>query len=162
MRSFWAWLAPNPGAAATLHRVPELGQLTMNDHWQGAPIAEPPTARSQRYRHGLALIWGAALLTFVVLSLIPQAAPPPKIDKGLHALSFAFLTILSFVAFRRTTALLAALGCVLVVGLASEALQSLVPGRTGSLEDVAANLIGMAIGIVVGLLMVRLIRRVKS
>jgi len=134
----------------------------MNDHWHGAPIAEPPTARSQRYRHGLALVWGAALLTFIVLSLIPQAAPPPTIDKELHALSFAFLTILSFVAFRRPMALLLALGCVLAVGLASEALQSLVPGRTGSLEDVAANLIGMAIGIVIGLLIVRLFRRARS
>jgi len=101
-----------------------------------------------------------------VLSLSPTAKVSARIDEYVHALAFAGLSVLALLAFRQTKNAALALASVLIVGLASEAAQFFIPGRSASFEDVAANLTGMAAGLVLGmairLVTVRVRRPVKD
>jgi len=131
----------------------------MKANWQGAPIARPPLVGAHRLRRLHVLIWAVGVAGVVVLSLIPKAAPSPRVDEYAHLAAFAVLAALSLLAFRRPRSAALSICCVVVVGLIIEAAQSLVPGRSASLEDVAANLAGVAMGVIVGLPIVLFIRR---
>ncbi len=83
-----------------------------------------------------------------VLSLLPQTAPPGGgVDLALHALTYAGLMVLFFLAFRRPWP--GAVG-LLVYSSLLEVLQTYVPERNGSLEDVAANAAGIGIVVLIG------------
>jgi len=131
----------------------------MRANWQGAPIVKPPLVGTRRLRRLPVLIWVVGVVGIVVLSLVPKAAPSPRIDEYVHLAAFAFLAALSLLAFRRPRSAALSIVSVVVVGLIIEAAQSLVPGRSASLEDVAANLAGVAVGVIVGLPIVVFVRR---
>ncbi len=101
-------------------------------------------------RKFLLATWGLCLGGILVVSLIPLAPLPANTDKPLHALAFAGVSALTFLAFGRGKSLVIALGVVVVVGLASEAGQMWVPGRYASLLDLLANMVGIVLGIPLG------------
>jgi len=92
----------------------------------------------------LALV-GALNLAVALVALLPGAMPPGDgVDLWLHALTFSGLTIITFVAFGRV--LISAI-VVFAFSALIEAAQLYVPGRSGSLDDIAANAIGVAAAI---------------
>ncbi|MEG6508901.1 VanZ family protein [Methyloligella sp. 2.7D] len=81
-------------------------------------------------------------------SLIPDFAPPSDygFDQIVHASCYAGFAMLCVLLFRRSLIFGAALfGFSIMI----ELLQMAVPGRTGSWEDVAANLAGIVAGIAI-------------
>lgn len=91
----------------------------------------------------------------VVLALIPAAQPSSEggFDHYVHATVFGGLTIVTFLAFPILwiDALIAFTVSVLI-----EAAQLFVPHRSGSLDDIAANAIGVAIAVFLIFLWTRL------
>ncbi len=84
-----------------------------------------------------------------VLSLLPQTAPPGGgVDLVLHALTYGGLMALFAGAFHQVW--LGAVG-LLVYSSLIEVSQGFVPGRLGSMEDVAANMAGIGIAILIGM-----------
>lgn len=106
------------------------------------------------------LCYAIGLFTVAIFSLIPsQALPPLAIgDKAEHLLAYVALSWTGVLAARgrrvelRTGLLLVVLGCVL------EVLQMLVPGRSADLRDVAADALGVLLGIVLARLSVQVVR----
>ncbi len=83
-----------------------------------------------------------------IFSLLPQTAPPGGgVDLPLHALTYAGLMILFSVAFHR---LWLGAASLLVYSSLLEMLQAFVPGRNGSLGDVAANAAGIGAVLLIG------------
>jgi VanZ family protein len=95
------------------------------------------------------LFW-AAVLAVAVLSVIPGETVPPVFrfwDKAQHALAFAVLAVGGLLAYGRNwRALLLALGAY---GALIELVQTQLPWRFGDVADFAADVVGLAVGIVV-------------
>ncbi len=99
------------------------------------------------------LWWSLGFLLIAVitaLSLLPIRGPDmdiPSGDKLNHALAYIVLTLyfgqLVGAGLRRR---LLVIGALIVYGVTIEGLQSVLPPRTAELADMAANLVGMAIG----------------
>jgi len=111
----------------------------------------------------LALLWAAIIFT---LSSIPGKSLPPlpdgmNADKLLHAAVYAVLGSTCFLAARNTWPARPwriVLGCTLGVvayGISDELHQSLVPGRSPDLMDVAADGVGGLSGTVLTALLFR-------
>ena len=106
----------------------------------------------------------AAILVIGTLSLLPQTAPPGGgVDLVLHALAYAGLAVLACRAAGRGWPYAAL--AVFAYSAALEALQTLVPGRSGSLGDLAANAAGVICGLLLfsaGRALARKIRRDRA
>lgn len=112
----------------------------------------------------LLAFWCVALALTAVLGLTAAAAPPTQhhADKLIHITVFASLAAVPMTGFRnRAWALGAALGLIPFGGLI-ELGQELVPGRTGSLGDAAANTLGVLAGIAAGWMWHRLRNRPQA
>ncbi|MCK9507835.1 MAG: VanZ family protein [Pigmentiphaga sp.] len=96
--------------------------------------------------------WGA-LLGVLVLSLIsaPDTLPSTGWDKTNHVLGFGVLSFLGYLAYPKR--LWGVASGLLLFGIAIEGLQSLRPNRYAEFNDVVADVIGIA----VGLLLARLV-----
>jgi len=93
--------------------------------------------------------FAVAVLVVVVGSLTP-AAEMPEItvsDKIQHFAAYAGLAFLALVAWRRQGLFGWPLMSVVAAGPAIEILQLLVPGRSASLGDAAADIAGVVIGV---------------
>jgi len=109
--------------------------------------------------------WKAILLLLMsaVCALAFDPDPPPAIDtgwdKGNHALAFAVLAGTAVLAFwhARRRSLGVALG-LLIFGGFIELVQTQIPGRSGEWLDLAADGLGIAVGLVA---MVWLRRRLR-
>jgi VanZ family protein len=110
---------------------------------------------SRTFRHLFWLMWIAALAVTFLAGLIPQFAPPGEYeaDKLIHAGVFFALALPAalLAGEHRSRAILA----VAALGLAIEIGQSYVPGRTGSVFDFGADMVGVAMAAWVGLLLQR-------
>lgn len=132
----------------------------MEAQGKNAPAARP--AARAAFRAGFAV----CLAAVTVLALWPGVSPPPRPlghDKIEHALAFAALAFLARQAFPRLTAGAAGLGglalTLTLYGAGIEWLQGLeIVGRTRSLADIAANSIGVALGLLAAAVWNRLIR----
>lgn len=98
-------------------------------------------------------LWTAAWLALVtgvsVVYLLPGAAPPGEyqVDKLLHVAAFAAIGFpLRFMAGDRA-AFLTWVVVSFAISITLETLQSFIPGRIYSNADMAANLVGVAVGI---------------
>jgi VanZ family protein len=105
-----------------------------------------PTLRTLWWSVGIAL-----LLVITALSLLPIRGPDldlPNSDKLNHALAYLVLMLyfgqLVGVNWRRRSAVVIGL---LGYGIAIELLQALLPLRVAELADLAANVTGIAIGL---------------
>lgn len=103
----------------------------------------------------------------VVLSLIPGDRPPSinlhHYDKIAHALSYAAL--MAWFAIGALETLWRKIGFfVFLLGCVMECCQALIPYRTASLGDIAANSLGIVIGVFVAIILTtgsRSLRRAK-
>gem|GEM_PF-6425399 len=110
-------------------------------------------ARADRRRRGSGLLLVALTVAAAIGTLLPQTAPPGNgVDLGLHLLFYGMLTV---VAFRAVGRIWLAAPLVFLYSAVLEALQNLVPGRSGSADDVIANAIGVACGLLVAVLWMR-------
>ncbi|WP_169732863.1 VanZ family protein [Azospirillum halopraeferens] len=130
--------------------------MTTNDAHPAIPAPAPAGDRR------LIVLWLAGIAGVAALALPAGTAPPGgeyHADKLLHVVAFAGLSVLPALGFaRRRTALLAAL-TMIPFGAALEVAQAMVPGRSGSVGDVAANTVGTLIGIAAAALLRRLLYR---
>ena len=96
------------------------------------------------------------LLLCVVSWLAFTPAPPPVMDTGWdklnHFATFATLTVLACVGYASRWRVAAAL---LSYGIFIECVQAFIPERTAEAADVLADAVGIAIGLVVAALLLR-------
>lgn len=99
-------------------------------------------------------LWGAllALLLLAVAWLAFSPAPPPQVDTGWdkanHALAFLVLAVLAELALwpRPARHWLSAAG-LLAYGALIEVVQSRLPARSAEWSDLAADAVGITIGL---------------
>jgi VanZ family protein len=109
----------------------------------------------------LYVLWLLSILLVIVGSLLPATSPAmravgrlPIGSKPLHFCAYAWLALLALLAIkRRSLALLTALAMILL-GVALELGQKLVPGRGFEIRDIFINGAGVLTGIAIGLLRV--------
>ncbi|HEU4429369.1 MAG TPA: VanZ family protein [Myxococcota bacterium] len=96
------------------------------------------------------LLGGAALIAAVVLGVLAPASELPPLgfsDFTEHAAAYTVLTVWFAALYARSRWLLAALALFLL-GVALEGLQdAMALGRTADSSDVAANSLGIALGL---------------
>ena len=91
---------------------------------------------------------GVVLLTIVLSSLDPRLAPPTELDKTGHFVSFVFLALLS--RWSLPVGMKAVAVGLLLLGVGIEILQGLTAvGRSADLADIAANVVGIAVGLLI-------------
>lgn len=93
------------------------------------------------------------ILLIGAFTAIPGSASDslPGADKGLHFVGFFVLTILLIFTFRNYTdkrVYLKSLAAAIAVGIIIEAVQLFIPARTFSWLDIAADLGGIFLGMV--------------
>ncbi|MEK7408923.1 MAG: VanZ family protein [Acidobacteriota bacterium] len=114
-------------------------------------------------RRLLLCIWWLDLAFVAATSLLPGRllmriglGPAAVNDKGVHFLAYASLAVLPVLGIARPRCALAAAASVVLLGLALEFAQRLVPGRSFEWADFAANNLGVLAGAAAGLLVRRL------
>lgn len=95
-------------------------------------------------------LFGATLFGSLSTSVGPPALFPHA-DKVFHFGAWGALAALAFLVFAGRYNRLAIPSALLVISAAIEVIQTFIPGRTGSYEDLAANAFGIALGSLVGL-----------
>lgn len=121
--------------------------------------------RDLAMRHGslFMLLWLAGLFALAPLSLLPGTAPPTglwnvelSLDKVFHVIAYGGLAGIPMLALKRPGWCAAAIAVAFLASVAYEIGQAYVPGRSFGLDDLAANLGGVVLGVVLGLWMRRL------
>ena len=101
-------------------------------------------------RRYLLLLWIASTLMVIWLSLIPGIELPCNFlnaDKFYHMLAYLWLSALPFFAFSRPGGALTGALSMIFLGIGLEFVQAHVPGRSFSVPDMAANCLGVMLGI---------------
>jgi VanZ family protein len=109
-------------------------------------------------------VWLFSILLVVTGSLLPAASPMmravgllPVGAKALHFCAYTWLALLALLAIQhRSLAVMAALFTI-VLGVALEFGQKLVPGREFEIRDMFINGFGVLIGIAIGILSRRIV-----
>ncbi len=104
------------------------------------------------------IVWIVSILLVVSGSLLPANSAPIRVVgllpvslKVLHFCGYAWLALVSlFTVTRRSTGVWIALAMILL-GVAMEFGQRLIPGRAFALRDMAINGAGVLAGIAIGL-----------
>jgi len=106
---------------------------------------------------GAAFAVGAIMV--VVLSLLPQdIAPHVDVgDKVQHLIAYLCLALAGGIAFPDRRFLLALGLGLIALGVSLEIAQAFVPGRFASIGDVAANTLGVAVGLAIARLIPRVV-----
>ncbi|EFK11052.1 VanZ-like protein [delta proteobacterium NaphS2] len=97
-------------------------------------------------------------MTVIWLSLTPGLDLPcdfVNADKVYHMLAYLWLSALPFFAFSRSGGALTAALAMIFLGIGLEFVQAYVPGRSFSVADMAANSLGVILGIWLGRYMTR-------
>jgi len=108
-----------------------------------------PTERTVRW---LRFAWVAGIAAFLVISIMPLSRSPlPEVamaDKAAHFGVFIILALFPTAgeALRTRTVVVV----LVLLALASEGLQAMVPFRSCEAADIAADLLGMLSGIALG------------
>ena len=113
--------------------------------------------------------WLLSILLVIMGSLLPATSPMiravgrlPVSQKVLHFCAYTWLALLALLAIRRRSlALLVALSIILL-GVALEFGQKLVPGRGFEVRDMFINGFGVLTGIAIGILSRRVVPAVSS
>ncbi len=99
------------------------------------------------------ILWCISILIVIYYSLVPQVEFPVDFwnaDKAYHCAAYGWLAILPMMGFTvRRLAISAALSMI-ILGILLEVGQYFIPGRSFSLLDIAANTIGVLLGIFLG------------
>lgn len=100
-------------------------------------------------RRFVLLLWIISVLTVVYFSVTPKLEFPytfDHADKIYHMLSYLWLSALPFFAFSGRGAVLAGGLAMIPLGIVLEFVQAYVPGRSFSLLDMAADCLGVVLG----------------
>ncbi|MCF8128018.1 MAG: VanZ family protein [Deltaproteobacteria bacterium] len=111
-------------------------------------------------RPWILILWIASVATVIYLSLTPRIDFPydfSNADKVYHMLAYLWLAVLPFFAFPSPKAALAGTIGMIPLGAGLEIAQHYVPGRSFSLADMAAN----ALGVFLGLWLARYAKRLR-
>lgn len=102
-----------------------------------------------RYSTG-GLILAVAIMLLPWLAVQPQLAPPSGggADKYLHMFCFAGLAFIGLWTVRTLVARVVVLALLLFLGAGIEWLQASVPGRQGSWSDLAADVAGLLLALI--------------
>jgi VanZ family protein len=103
-----------------------------------------------RIRQSILILWVASVAMVVYLSLSPRIEFPydfNNADKVYHTLAYLWLSALPFFAFLKPEAALIGALSMIPLGICLELAQHYVPGRSLSLADMAANCLGVMMGI---------------
>ncbi|MFA7637808.1 MAG: VanZ family protein [Parvibaculum sp.] len=114
--------------------------------------------QSRRLTLLLRVLWFFLFGVTLFGSLSMSVGPPALFshaDKVFHFGAWGALSGLAFLAFAGRYNRLAIPSALLVISAAIEVLQTFIPGRSGSHEDLAANAAGIALGSLVGLVLRR-------
>jgi VanZ family protein len=106
-------------------------------------------------RNFVRALWITAMLLVLVTALIPVPTLrelPSHTDKLVHLLCYFVLGLLAVLSQRGSGARLAAATAMAAFGIVVELLQGLLPWRSFEWMDIVANVAGVAIGSVTGLL----------
>ena len=117
----------------------------------------------------LYLLWLLSILLVITGSLLPASSPViravgrlPVSQKVLHFCGYTWLAILAFLTIkRRSLAVMLALSMILL-GVALEFGQKLVPGRAFEIRDMFINGFGVLSGIAIGMLSRRILPAVSN
>ena len=117
----------------------------------------------------LYVVWLLSILLVVSGSLLPASSPVmravgslPVSSKVLHFCAYTWLALLALLAIkRRSLAVLAAFATILL-GVALEFGQQLVPGREFEIRDMFINGFGCLTGIAIAILSRRIVLAVNS
>lgn len=105
--------------------------------------------RSISYKkHNLLYLCWIILLTFLIgISVQPYYTPsgPQHIDKVLHCIGYFLIAFFPPLLYQ-TKGRLISFWFIFITAFATEGIQMLMPERSASVADVAANLSGLAIG----------------
>ncbi len=98
-------------------------------------------------------LWIMGILTLMGFAVIPNLMVIENgADKMLHMTAFCLLTLWPTVTFIRMKHVYISAAILFSSGIVVEVLQGFVPMRTPSMEDILANLAGVAAGLVIGML----------
>lgn len=91
----------------------------------------------------------AALLSITVLAFLPDYSALPEVvsysDLANHAAAFAVLAVLYALSYHHTPGRIVL--ALLSYGIFIEAVQALLPTRYASVEDIAADMVGVVLGV---------------
>jgi VanZ family protein len=101
------------------------------------------------------LLYTLALSLLAILALVPDLfpLPTPYADKMLHVLICTLILIWAFFTFKSRKSIAIVCGALASGGIGLEFIQSFIPGREVSLDDMAANLAGIFSGLLIGYLL---------
>lgn len=109
----------------------------------------------ERLRH---MLWLLCVLLVITGSLLPAGSPPMRAVEQLalnHALlhfcAYTSAALMALLALRRMSIAVAAALALIVLGVALEFVQKLVPGRGFEIRDIFINGFGVVTGIAIGL-----------
>ena len=97
------------------------------------------------------VLWLIAIIGVGMGSFLPSLAPPAihHIDLYVHFAAYALLAGLPLFITQSLKWRSISIILIIAIGLGVEWAQSYIPGRTGSLDDAVANLIGISLGALV-------------
>jgi|ERR1035441_1265816 VanZ family protein len=117
----------------------------------------------------LQVLWFVSLLLVVMGSLLPASSPViravgrlPVSQKVLHFCAYTWLALLALLAFRRRSLAVVAALAMILLGVALEFGQKLVPGRGFEVRDMFINGAGVLTGIAIGILSRRVVQRLAA
>jgi VanZ family protein len=109
-----------------------------------------------------------SLVVVIVGELLPGDSAPMVLlsstnisDKVFHFVAYMGLAFLPMLGFRPLAGIACA-GSMILLGIALEFAQTLVPGRSYEVADMVANTLGVCTGIAAGLLGRRLLNRQRQ
>ncbi|MEX0839345.1 MAG: VanZ family protein [Parvibaculum sp.] len=123
-------------------------------------FSDPHTVR--RVRLLLASVWFGLCLIVLAGSLAPGVAPSshfPHADKLVHFLAWALLAAFLPLLLARWRLRLTAISGLFLLGGVVEFAQGFIPGRSCSLDDLAANGLGILAGSGAGVLFAAVVAR---
>jgi hypothetical protein len=106
-----------------------------------------------RWSRIILLLWGISICIVIRYSLIPRVEFPIDFwnaDKLYHCTAYGWLAVLPMIGFANRRLALSAALSMIILGVLLEIGQYYIPGRTFSLLDIAANSLGVMLGIFLG------------
>jgi VanZ family protein len=104
-------------------------------------------ARHFRLAARIALALALAAITLLALMPAPEVPVTTFWDKADHVIAFVVLALLAVAAFPQLSPGRQLVPALLGYGASLELIQSLLPTRSGSLLDLAADAVGVALGL---------------
>ena len=131
--------------------------------------ASSPKPLILRSSLSLYVLWILSIILVIAGSLLPASSPVihaigrlPVNQKVLHFCGYTWLAGLAFLTIKRRSLAITAAVSMILLGVALEFGQKLVPGRAFEVRDMFINGFGVLTGIAIGILSRRILPAVSS